>query len=187
MISQGGCAMKIFLVLLVTVFGVSISAYADTYQWVDDKGVVNFTDNPESIPKKYLKKVKVLPSVAPEQGSQAESTDEAAPPAPSAQSTEPGLQKEIYGGHDESWWRSRYSGLRGEIKSLQDGLPAKREELEELRRAQTIYTFPRNREAYQNKLAEIQRDEARISDLTSQLANLDAEAAAAGIPFAWRQ
>ncbi|MRR58148.1 MAG: DUF4124 domain-containing protein [Deltaproteobacteria bacterium] len=175
--------MKICLVLLVAVLGASISAYADTYQWVDDKGVVNFTDNPESIPKKYLKKVKVSPSAAADQGSRAPTPaySESAPP------TDQATRNQLYGGHDESWWRSRYASLRGEIKSLQDNLPAKREELEELRRQQTIYTYPRNRIAYQNKLAEIQQDEAKISELTAQLANLDVEAAAAAVPFDWRR
>jgi hypothetical protein len=178
--------MKLFLVLLVTVFGVSVSAFADTYQWVDDKGVVNFTDNPAKVPKKYLKKVKVSPSVDAEQGSQASTPVSSEAVGPSAPS-EPNTQKALYGGHDESWWRSRYAGLRGEIKNLQSNLPAKRDELEALRRQLTIYTYPRNREAYQSKLAEINQDEAKINNLTAQLASLDAEAAAAGVPFDWRQ
>lgn len=179
--------MKISLLLVAAVLAVSLSsAYADTYQWVDDSGVMNFTDNPESVPKKYQKKVKIIRSESGEPGA---TTSSPASPTPSV--SQPAMESSpranLYGGHDESWWRSRYAGLRGEIKALQDGLPAKREELENLRRKLVVYTFARNREAYQAKLAEIQQDEARISDLTAQLANLDNEAAAAGVPFSWRQ
>lgn len=33
-------------------------ASADTYTWTDDKGVVNFTDDPSMIPRKYKGKLK---------------------------------------------------------------------------------------------------------------------------------
>lgn len=174
--------MRIFSVLLAAVFCVSIAAYADTYKWVDDKGVVNFTDNPVNVPKKYQNKVKVIKSGETAQGSEAA----VPPPAPSTQA-EPAAQSGLYGGHDEPWWRARYAGLRGEIKAIQDALPAKRDELVELRRELAVRTYARNREAYQAKLTEIQQDEERISQLTAQLAELDAEAARAGVPFPWRQ
>lgn len=181
----GELAMKTILVLLSVVFGVSIAAYADTYQWVDDKGVVNFTDNPQNVPKKYLKKVKVIKSEESRQGSEADPASVPLP-APTVQ-TGPPAGPGLYGGHDESWWRSRYARLRGEIKALQDGLPAKREELTQLRRTLVVQTYARNREAYQAKLDEVQRDEARIGELTGQLSDLDAEATRAGVPFPWRQ
>jgi len=185
--------MRIQLPALLLLFGMCVPAHADTYQWVDDKGVVNFTDNPENVPKKYRKRVKTLPSVQSEQ-SGSPATDggrSSAAPAPSVNSSPGPVESyagpQLYGGHDEKWWRSSYARLRGELKGLQAGLPEKRQELENLRRKLTLYTYARNREAYQNKLAEVQRDEARISELTDQLANLDAQAASAGVPFAWRQ
>lgn len=178
--------MRIFPVLLAVVFGVSCAAYADTYKWVDEKGVVNFTDDPANVPKKYQNKVKVIRSDESKPDSDSASPVPAPSSAPATQ-IETSSPAGLYGGHDESWWRSRYGGLRGEIRALQDGLPAKREELQELRRELTVRTYARNREAYQAKLAEIQQDEARIGELTSRLAELDAEAARAGIPFGWRQ
>jgi len=179
--------MKISCLLGAAMFAVFFSsAYADTYQWVDEKGVVNFTDNPENVPEKYLKKVRIIRSerVEPEEAASAPAVSTPSISQPTAESSP---RANLYGGHDESWWRSRYASLRSEIKALQDGLPAKREELENLRRKLVVYTFARNREAYQAKLAEIQQDEARINDLTAQLAKLDSEASAAGVPFSWRQ
>jgi hypothetical protein len=180
--------MKFSVMMLVLVLGSSLPVYADIYQWVDDKGVVNFTDNIENIPKKYQKKVKVQSS---DDAVQESVTPEPAPSTvPSAIAPQPETQlqqQKLYGGHDERWWRAQYGSLRGEVTRLQASLPAKRAELEQLRRKLVIYTFTRNRIAYQEKLAEVQRDEERINTLTEQLASLDTQAAIAGVPFDWRQ
>jgi hypothetical protein len=180
--------MKVTVILSMLFIGFSMIAHADIYRWVDSKGVVNFTDDIDTIPKKYQKKVKII--------SKGEASDGAAvtgpsqpsvQEAPKAQPVEQAQQQKTYGGHDEEWWRSQYAGLRGEIAQLQANLPSKRDEAEQLRRQLVIYTYARNRVAYQDKLAEIQRDEERISTLTGQLSDLDIQAAAAGVPFEWRK
>lgn len=187
--------MKFNVVMFMLLIGFSVSAQADIYQWTDNNGVVNFTDTLGNVQKKYQKKVKVLPSVDSSQlgaGTEpAESTvpeGSAAPPAElNQQPAEPGPQQKIFGGHNEAWWRSQYGSLRGEMVQLQANLPAKRTELEQLRRKLVIYTFARNRVAYQEKLAEVKRDEDRINALTEKLADLDTQASSAGVPFEWRQ
>jgi hypothetical protein len=184
--------MRFTLLLVVLVFGFSGSANADTYQWIDNQGVVNFTDNPDNVPKKYRTKVKVSPSVNSATGTtNSANTGTSVGPDKKPEVTvttpaAPGGPK-LYGGHDQGWWKARYSSLRGELKNLQDNLPAKREELEKLRRKLVLYTYARNRVPYQEKLAEIQRDEERIKVLNDQLASLDTEASTAGVPFDWRQ
>ncbi|MDD2320669.1 MAG: DUF4124 domain-containing protein [Geobacteraceae bacterium] len=180
--------MRFVVVLLLLVMGSSIAVYADVYQWVDDKGVVNFTDNLENIPKKYQKKVKV--QLSDDSGQEAASPVPAPPAEPGASAPQPleqPAQQKLYDGHDERWWRAQYGALRGEVARLQASLPVKRAELEQLRRKLVIYTFTRNRIAYQDKLAEVQRDEERINALTEQLTALDTQAAIAGVPFDWRQ
>jgi len=184
--------MRFSLLLVVLVFSFPVSSNADTYQWTDNQGVVNFTDNPDNVPKKYRAKIKVTPSVDSSQGTQNSGTAETSvdPHKKSevtATSPAAPVGPKLYGGHDEGWWKSRYSSLRGELKSIQDNLPAKRDDLEQLRRKLTLYTYSRNRIAYQEKLAEIQRDEDRIKALNGQLANLDTEATSAGVPFDWRR
>lgn len=184
--------MRLTLPLLVLVFSFSGSVNADTYQWVDKQGVVNFTDNPDNVPKKYRTKVKVTPSAEDVKGAQGPAitgTPITPNKKPETTATTPAAAAvpKLFGGHDEAWWKSRYSSLRGEIKSLQDNLPAKREDLEKLRRKLAIYTYARNRVPYQEKLAEIQRDEERIKVLNDQLTNLDTEASSAGVPFDWRK
>lgn len=180
--------MKVTVMLSMLLIGFTMIAHADIYQWVDSKGVVNFTDDINTIPKKYQKKVKIISTGEVSNGSAVAGPSQPSfPEAPKVPPVEQAQQQNTYGGHDEGWWRSQYAGLRGEIAQLQANLPAKREEAEQLRRQLVIYTYARNRVAYQDKLAEIQRDEERISTLTGQLSDLDTQAAAAGIPFEWRK
>lgn len=178
-------------------------AHAATYRWVDDKGVIHFTDNPDHIPARYQKRVQELPSVTspPQSSVPPQEQPEVAAPRQTP-------EKPLYGGLDEGAWRGRFAALRTEIKSLQDGLPAKREELAQLRRRWVISmgrtpsagetesgrfttrsalsTPGRHREAYFARLAEVEQDEARIAELEKQLAALEVEASRAGVPFEWR-
>jgi hypothetical protein len=185
---QGESAMKITLLLSMLIICFSVIANADIYQWVDNKGVVNFTDNIDSIPKKYHQKVKIISSGESGQDDTAsEPAQSTVQDAPMVQSGESPQQQKLFGGHDEMWWRSQFSTLRGELAQLQSTLPSKRTEAEQLRRKLVIYTYARNRVAYQEKLDEIQRDEEKITSLNEQLTALDTQATAAGVPFEWRK
>jgi hypothetical protein len=180
--------MKVAVVLSMLFIGFSVFAYADIYQWVDSKGVVNFTDNIDTIPKKYQKKVKIISSDgASQEGTATEPSQPSVQVTPMEQSGSPSPQQQSLGGHNETWWRSQFSSLRGELSQLQASLPAKRTEAEGLRRELTINTYPRNRIAYQEKLEEIKRDEGKISSLNEKLSALDTQASAAGVPFEWRK
>lgn len=177
--------MKQLIIALAVVTGFSGAARADTYRWVDDKGVVNFTDNPDLIPSKYRKRVRKSPSMT-SPAPQSESKPE---PRPQRQSTPPAnsSEKKPTGGLSEQEWRSRFATLRAELKALQDGLPKKREALDQLRRKRTIYQRPQDRVAYNDQMDKIERDEARIKELETQLSSLDIEASRAGVPFEWRK
>ncbi len=54
--------MRFLIYILMVVFLLSFPVCAAVYEWKDDNGVVNFTDDPENIPAKYLKKAKKRPS-----------------------------------------------------------------------------------------------------------------------------
>jgi hypothetical protein len=180
--------MKIFLTLFTATFLFSFTAQATTYKWVDDKGVVNFTDDPDKIPAKYLKRAKKLPSISAGESPNvpAEKVQENPRAVPSA---EPVLhnRENLFGGHDETWWRSSFSSLHNELKEVQGALSGKKDELVALRRKMTIYQAGRDRKAYYDKLADIEKDESRIKELNEQLNALDAEASKAGVPFEWRR
>ena len=164
------------LILLIGILVMCAVAHATTYQWTDNQGGLHFTDNLDKVPARYLKKVRKV-DVQPviQQPSQ-----------PAQQSIAPAAQK-IFGGHDEMWWRSSFKALRDEMKSIQDGLPGKKENLAELRRKYFIFSKPGTRTASNDLDAEIGNDEARIADLQKQLADLDDAATRAGVPQEWRE
>ncbi|ABB32276.1 hypothetical protein GeomeDRAFT_2677 [Geobacter metallireducens RCH3] len=177
--------MKQLIFALAVVMGFSGAARADTYRWVDDKGVVNFTDNPDLIPSKYRKRVRKSPSMtnpAPSPESEPESRPQRQSKPPVNKS-----DKKPTDSLSEQEWRSRFATLRAELKALQDGLPKKREALNQLHRKRTIYQRPQDRAAYNEQMDKIERDEARIKELEAQLSALDNEASRAGVPFEWRK
>ena len=73
------------------------------------------------------------------------------------------------------------------MKTIQETLPEKKETLNVLRRKRILYQKPGYRTAYFDLLAEIEKDEARITEVRNQLADLDSEADKSGLPQEWRQ
>lgn len=178
--------MKQITLVWVLVAGVAAVAWADTFHWVDDKGTVHFTDDPDRIPAKYHKAVAERPAPAlspPSAGS--------SKPVSLSQSQVRQPQKEsgmvFSGGQNEQEWRSRFSAVRTEIKTLQEGLPQKREALDQLRRKRIIYQRTQDRTAYNDLNEKIERDEARIVELQAELSALEIEASRAGVPIEWRR
>lgn len=166
-------------------------AHAETYRWVDDKGVVHFTDNPDRIPARYLKRVQELPSVTVPSPSPSATPDQQAPrPVPAPGGEPPVRQPEgakQYGGKDETAWRAQFATVRNELKALQEGLPKKREQLAQLRRKRVIYQGAQERVAYNEMKARIDKDEARLVELEKELAALGLDADKAGVPGEWRR
>jgi hypothetical protein len=167
--------MKSFI-LLTGILVMCAVAHATTYEWTDNQGGLHFTDNLDKVPAKYLKRVRKV-DVQPviQQPSQ-----------PPQQSIAPAAQN-IFGGHDEMWWRSSFKALRDDMKSIQDGLPGKKEKLAELRRKFSIFNKPGFRRASNDLDAEISDDDAQITNLKKQLADLDDAATRAGVPQEWRK
>ena len=148
------------------------------YEWTDNEGVVHFTDNPRTIPPKYRKGVK-------ERGS--ENLSPPAPrPAPAPRSAPP-PEVARPGGHPAQWWRQSFQGLRGRIRGLEEGLPAKRDKLLELRRRRTVFHRPVDREAFNRQQAEITADESQIALLKDKLDALELDADREGVPKEWRR
>lgn len=172
--------------VLAIVTGFTVAAQAETYRWVDDKGVIHYTDNPDRIPSRFLKRVKEIPAPGvdgPGQDSRAPEPIQQRQP----QRDLTGSSLNLPGGLSEQEWRARFTALRVEMKTLQDGLPEKREILDQFRRKRLIYQRPQDRSAFNEHKDKIERDEARIKELEAQLAVLEIEASRAGVPIGWRQ
>lgn len=114
----------------------AISA-ASAYQWQDDQGVMHFTDDSDKIPERYLRRAKEIdslrvepksaPSAAPAAVSKRVISAPAAPAAGAAPFDAAKVAK-----------AAQQARLGTELKKLQEGLTAKREELELLQHKWTV-------------------------------------------------
>lgn len=175
-----GAMKQLIAVAVIMPIWVSL-AQADTYRWLDDKGVVHFTDDPDRIPPRYLKRVQEIPA------DPSSIRQDNAPMPLTAPPSQAGSGSILPGGLPEQAWRSRFTTIRSEMKALQDGLTTKRDALDQLRRKRIIYQRSQDRLAYSEQSAEIERDEVRIRDLEAQLNALENEASRAGVPLEWRR
>ena len=177
--------MKLGIVICALMVLTVTSAFGDVYQWTDEKGVISFTDDADRIPAKYRKKAR---KVVSDPVSSAPATVPSPTPA-SPESAQPSISREshLYGGHGEDWWRGRFRESREKLQAIQDALPAKRTQLEQVARQRTIYTRTRDRLAYNTLKTEIEQDETTIVSLQKQLEDLEQQASTAGVPFDWRK
>lgn len=179
--------MNAALLTLLVLLQISANfALASFYQWTDTRGVIHFTDDPDKIPRPYQKKAKELnlrDQPAPEAGASPRTAPATSAPGATAGPSE----VQAPGGHPEKWWRSRFAALRGELETLQKGLPEKRAALLELRRKRALYGRGSDREAQSILQSAISADEERIAVLVNQIGLLEQDAARAAVPAEWRR
>jgi hypothetical protein len=168
-------------IVLVLVMFACPAVCAETFEWIDGKGVVHFTDNLDNVPVKFRKKMQIRTSAPGGSGDAAveklQPPEVAAPP--------PQIKELLYGGHNELWWRSSFADAQGEIKKSQDQLVEKKQSLSELHRKRVIFQKPSDREAYFALADEISVAEEKIKTLQAQFAVLQAEADTVGVPQEW--
>jgi Domain of unknown function (DUF4124) len=174
--------MRIVLVVLIGMIAAS-AAWGAVYEWVDSKGVVNMTDDPEKVPAAYRKSMKsrdidTRDQIRPVTGTQTQPVDIVVGPA---------AQSRNYDGHDEQWWRSSFKSARTNIIGLQVQIETDKKSLEELHRQRVLYQRPSDRVAYFQLADHITREEEQLKDLQAILANLEFRAGVAGVPMEWRQ
>jgi hypothetical protein len=173
--------LPIFLLLSVLI---SAPAHSAFYQWTDAGGVVHMTDDPRNVPKQYKEKAtRIEIKEPPRLRNGSAPAPERAPAASEADSGAAGSPE----GHDESWWRARFRGLRSELTTVQAARSQKEQQLDELRRRRVLFHRAQDRVAINELEAQISADDARISDLLNRIAALDLAASKAGVPLEWRQ
>lgn len=165
---------KIIMMLLVCMM--HAPALAAVYEWIDDKGVVNFTDSREKIPAKYQGQAREKDL---SQEKNVTIIKDESPPAPRLELA-PGPK--TYDGRDARWWETTIAALRAEIGSIEKGLPDKRQKLSQLNRRRTLYHKAADRVAINNLGKEIEKDEAKLRELQDKLNELQAQALKAGVP-----
>ncbi|MCM0083199.1 DUF4124 domain-containing protein [Geomonas sp. Red32] len=174
-----------FVWIFLLVLSASGIAEAAFYRWVDGNGVVHFTDNKDNIPAKFRKKATRL-KLLDEPSVNAKPATPPQTPAPSPVAAPP-AGPELYGDHDQAWWRNRFTTMKGQIQAAKDRLAENQTKLVELRRKRVIYQRTRDREAYNTMNESIAAEEENLSKLVANGEALTQEADRAGVPAEWRQ
>ncbi len=138
---------RIMLFVLVAMITLPLIAGSqETYQWVDEKGTVHFTDDVGKIPEKYQDQVKEKKT--PKEPAPARSPSPAPAPARSPSPSirppqgkappEPSVEKKDILGRGEEWWRDQASEWKQRLikaqkdyEAAQAALKAKDKELED--------------------------------------------------------
>jgi flagellar biosynthesis chaperone FliJ len=161
------------------------------YQWRDSNGVTHFTDNADSVPTKYENAAKELPSIkgdkkAPTSNTSAASSSTTSPKeeAPK-QSQSARLSQELKTAHEALAKKKEELGVLRRKYVVRKGRTPSKDELKEYeeKKAEGTATLEDNpyvnksrltpvapaRAAYYQKLAEVEKDEARVKQLEKEL------------------
>ncbi len=99
---------KIIILSVLMIFLVSPLGAATIYKWVDEKGVTNFSDDPEKIPPAYRDRALREQMEEPQRAS---SPPPAQQPAQQVEERATDVQ-----GRGEAWWRERARPLKERLK-----------------------------------------------------------------------
>jgi len=166
--------MKKLLLVLLLLY--PLSAAAETYQWTDERGTVNFAEDLGKVPKKYRKKAKLLGSEDAEPAAPAAVT---APESVRPKGEEVQKGKKVYGGKDEVAWRRDFLQAASNLDNAETelaGLKARLQDTSRMSRSEYL--------AIQNS---IRHGESRVGDLQRKLDQLHETADRLGVPPEFRQ
>ncbi|OGP76597.1 MAG: hypothetical protein A2V86_02070 [Deltaproteobacteria bacterium RBG_16_49_23] len=110
--------MKIFLLIILSIF-ISTPGFAQVYKWVDDKGVVHFTDDVTKIPEKHMPKTEKI-------GVLEEKIE--VDPSPK---TKGDTYKDLVG-RNEEYWKNRVEDWKRRLRSAQEKIEQTRIKYNEL-------------------------------------------------------
>ena len=113
---------KILFFIIFTVF-ISEISLAEVYKWVDEKGVIHFTDDVLQVPEKYRSKAEKLG--LPEEKEEKKGGEEATPKR----------KEEVYKdrlGRGEDYWKGRVEEWKKKLKDSQERVETLRVKYNEL-------------------------------------------------------
>jgi len=167
--------MKEFLIFLILLaFAIPANA-ATIYKWVDEKGVVNFTDNYNNVPSSYRDQVEVKHYL----------TEGVAPPytlnVPPQKRAE--SKTDLYG-RDETWWREEVHPWREQLKEATENYENVRKQYMEQSQGLSPYNFGKMSLTQYQMLsarlqilnAEMEKYEGQIAEANEMLSKLSQEA-----------
>jgi hypothetical protein len=169
--------MKPTLCVLIVLLLCSSTALGQLYEWVDDNGSVNFTDDPDRVPARYRKRVKARDETLKAEPKPAESRK------PQAPHQEPQVKSgpRLYGGHGLSWWQTSYATRVSKVDSLKSDLARLKEEQLVARRKKVTLSRLMDRKALVDKTAEVADKENEVRAAEKDLADFRALAESSGL------
>jgi hypothetical protein len=168
--------MKTALITAILVL-FALPVLAVTYEWEDNQGTINFTEDPGSIPKQFRKKAKILGAegevASPETGAV---KDEPKSKGETREQATGGSKekKKMYGGKSPETWSRDFAQINGNIKSEEDQLSELKERIKD--------TSKMSRGEYLSIQMGINGSESRLQRLRGKLAALTEEADRADLP-----
>ncbi|WP_224962008.1 DUF4124 domain-containing protein [Geomonas subterranea] len=165
--------MKRLLVLLLLLY--PLSAVAETYQWTDERGTVNFADELGQVPKKYRKKARRLG----DEGAAPVVNEERGVEPAKAKPDEAQAGKKVYGGKDEAAWRREFLQAEFNLKNAESDLATLKGRLSDTSRM--------NRSDYLSIQNSIRYAEDRVQAQQKRLDQLRETADRLGVPQDFRK
>lgn len=172
--------MKKLLLLLLLLY--PLSALAETYEWTDERGTVNFAEDLGKVPKKYRKKAKRLGSEEPppaESSAPAAAPETAKPKGGEEKGAISNEKNKTYGGKDEVAWRREFQQANSRLQSAQTELDTYKSRLADTSRmSRSEYLIIQN---------SVKHSEARVRELQKKLDQLNANADRNDVPADFRK
>lgn len=172
--------MKTVLVIIAVLVFASAGTAGEYFKWIDERGVVHFTNVPSSVPKEYKDKAerRVMPT---------ESETSAESPQAAKQGTEE--SRDRYG-RGRDYWLQRTNVAKGNLYRAQSDYEQLRREYRDLLDAYDKTTSLAKRDEYKRQMESVQNEMRRRSeDIFAAREMLEKslpdEAARAGAPPEW--
>jgi len=176
--------MKNVLILMILLM-FTVPAYATTiYKWVDEKGVISFTDDYTKVPPAFRNRVKTEEYGQPE--------GNAAPARRTVATAKEEIRTDIYG-RDKIWWRGKARPWKDQLKEASEHYKEAQKEYMEQAEGLSPYNFGKMSLTQYQMLSsrleilskEMETYEGQMVEAKGMLAKLSKEANETGADPAW--
>jgi hypothetical protein len=171
-------------ILLILLMFISPAYAATIYKWVDEKGVINFTDDYTRVPPAFRDRVKT------EEYGQQEGN--AAPAQRTVATAKEEVRTDVYG-RDKSWWREKVYPWKEELKEATENYENAQKEYMEQAEGVGSYNFGKMSLTQYQMLSsrleiltkEMDTYQGQMAEAKGMLAKLSKEAKETGADPAW--
>ena len=156
-------------------------AFADLYQWQDEKGDIHVVDDILLVPPKYKDKVKAL-KAKPSEQEPSSSQPLIQPPKPSEPPAK--QQEELYGDYPLEWWKREFDARKKEIGELEKTTEEEKNFIVDYERGRRLYRLysKEDIEKYETYKKNLPDNESQLNKLKSDMEELRRKAQIYGVP-----